>query len=313
MWKNYGVIFSDSDLKKIDANLVFAKSPQFVLIKDSPVFYFTSQCRDKQGKWVSLPYWVSFDSSFLNIEGFSKKPVVEKGSLGAFDEHGIFPFSPVKIGEDYFAYTTGWSRRQSVDIDMSIGLCKSEDGLNFLRVSSGPLMTSSLNEPFLVGDAFVRQYNNTFYMWYIFGDKWMVPAQGGNPERRYRITQAVSADGLHWSRDGRYIISIDNQRECQALPTVAFFNNRYHMAFCYRDVFDFRNGGKNAYKLGYAYSIDLLNWIRNDDFIYSISSRKTWDSSMQCYPNLFVLDGSMYCAYNGNEFGKSGFGLARLL
>ena len=93
MWENYGVIFSDSDLKKIDANLDFAKSPQFVLIKDSPVFYFTTQCRDKQGKWVSLPYWVSFDSSFLNIEGFSKKPVVEKGSLGAFDEHGIFPLN----------------------------------------------------------------------------------------------------------------------------------------------------------------------------------------------------------------------------
>ena len=74
---------------------------------------------------------------------------------------------------------------------------------------------------------------------------------------------------------------------------------------------NFRSGGDKSYKLGYASSYDLKQWDRDDSFIASISERTNWDESMQCYPNLFVFNGSLYCAYNGNEFGKLGFGLAK--
>jgi hypothetical protein len=33
---------------------------------------------------------------------------------------------------------------------------------------------------------------------------------------------------------------------------------------------------------------------------------------MQCYPNVFQSDGRFYMLYNGNEFGRFGFGLAVL-
>jgi hypothetical protein len=33
---------------------------------------------------------------------------------------------------------------------------------------------------------------------------------------------------------------------------------------------------------------------------------------MQCYPNAFECDGSVYLIYNGNDFGRDGFGIARL-
>ena len=311
MWENLGQIFSIEDLRNIDSELEFAKSPQFLLIDETPVFFFTSQKKDSTGKWISSPYWVSFNSSFSKVIGFSNKPIIEKGSLGAFDEHGIFPFSPVKIDKKYFAYTTGWSRRKSVDIEMSIGLTISNDGFNFRRVSTGPIMNSSLKEPFLVGDAFVKKFDDVFFMWYIFGDKWIPSKKNGDPQRRYKIAQAVSKDGLHWERDSEYIISAKDYNECQALPTVVLFKNKYHMAFCYRDMFNFRDGGNGSYKLGYAYSNDLGNWIRDDLFLSSISDRNSWDAFMQCYPNLFVYNNSLYCAYNGNYFGKNGFGLAK--
>jgi hypothetical protein len=37
-----------------------------------------------------------------------------------------------------------------------------------------------------------------------------------------------------------------------------------------------------------------------------------WDADMQCYPHAFECDGSVYLLYNGNEFGRYGFGLAKL-
>jgi hypothetical protein len=33
---------------------------------------------------------------------------------------------------------------------------------------------------------------------------------------------------------------------------------------------------------------------------------------MLCYPNLFECDGRTYLLYNGNEFGRHGFGIAIL-
>jgi hypothetical protein len=33
---------------------------------------------------------------------------------------------------------------------------------------------------------------------------------------------------------------------------------------------------------------------------------------MMCYPNLFSVDGRGFMLYNGNEFGRWGFGLAVL-
>jgi hypothetical protein len=33
---------------------------------------------------------------------------------------------------------------------------------------------------------------------------------------------------------------------------------------------------------------------------------------MMCYPNVFQLENQIYMLYNGNTFGKTGFGLAIL-
>ena len=310
-WENKGLIFTSKDLKSIDLNLEFAKSPQYLSVNDKPFFFFTSQKRDA-GKWISLPYWVEMSEDLLSIKGHSDRPVLNKGDLGAFDEHGIFPFSPTKIDDfNFTGYTTGWSRRKSVDIDMSIGLSVSHDGLSYKKFGKGPLLTHSLNEPMLVGDAFVRKFLGTFYMWYIYGNEWKKDKKTGTPERSYRISQATSIDGVDWKRDGSFVIAKKSINECQALPSVNFFNDRFHMVFCYRDTFNFRSDADSSYSIGYASSTDLLNWDRDDDMISSLISGDEWDSKMQCYPNIFNHNGSLYCVCNGNEFGKNGFGLAK--
>jgi len=33
---------------------------------------------------------------------------------------------------------------------------------------------------------------------------------------------------------------------------------------------------------------------------------------MMCYPHVFTCDGAAYMLYNGNRFGREGFGLAVL-
>ena len=187
-----------------------------------------------------------------------------------------------------------------------------DSGETFQRVGNGPVLSASLNEPYLVVDGFVKNYDGLFHMWYIYGTEWTQKDINDEPERTYKIGHATSNDGISWKKDLKQIIPDNIDYECQALPTVIKIKDRYHMYFAYRSTFDFRKNSSNAYKIGYAYSDDLLHWIRDDENAGISLSEKGWDSQMMSYPHLFECDEQIYMLYNGNEFGKYGFGIAKL-
>ena len=84
------------------------------------------------------------------------------------------------------------------------------------------------------------------------------------------------------------------------------------MFFCYREDHDFRENKNNSYRIGYAKSKNLQDWERDEDYAGLQRSNEGWDSQMICYPNVFKLDSKIHLLYNGNEFGRHGFGLATL-
>jgi hypothetical protein len=305
-WEKLGKIFDPTEHRLAEECSIFAKSPQALIFDDFVRIYFCSQKKTVNGKYLSCPQFVDFNKSFDQILQISKEPVVDLGRLGEFDEHGIFPINVLRHEDQVLAYTSGWSRRTSVSIDMSIGLAISKnDGLSFTKYGSGgPIMAATPNEPLLVGDPFVKYLNGSFHMWYIFGTNWNRPAPDAEAERFYKIAHAESVDGINWIRDGKAIIDNKLLNECQALPTVFFAGGRHHMYFCYRNA---------SYRLGYAYSDDLINWNRDDSKSGIDVTQGEWDSDMMCYPNTFECDGEIYLLYNGNEFGKYGFGLAKLV
>ncbi|MWC30895.1 hypothetical protein [Paenibacillus sp. MMS18-CY102] len=306
-WEKLGKIFDTAE-----HGLIFAQSPQTLVFDNFVRVYFSTRVQD-DGKYLSHIAFVDFDKSFTHIINRSTNMVIPLGELGCFDEHGIFPMNVVRRGEVIYGFISGWTRRRSVSVDTGIGLAVSTDkGETFERLGNGPILTSSLYEPNLVGDPFVLHMNDKFHMWYIYGTGWRVYEGNAQPDRTYKIGHAVSDDGVNWEKSNRQLIDDKFVDESQALPTVAYFNNKYHMFFCYRQSSDFRTNSTRAYRLGYAYSIDLINWVRNDDDSGIDISAGSWDSDMMCYPHLFSVDNQMYLLYNGNEFGKHGFGIARL-
>jgi hypothetical protein len=313
-WKKLGKIFDPADHQLPCGGAGFAQSPQTLVLDDRVRIYFSTRERDSTGKFLSHVSFVDFDHCLQRILGVASKPVIALGGLGCFDEHGIFPFNVVKAGDRVLAYTTGWNRRISVSADAAIGLAISRDGgLTFQRHGDGPVMAAALHEPFLVGDAYVVKYGDLYHMWYIFGVRWTQESENGAPDRVYKIAHATSVDGVDWKRDGRLIIpdKLDAD-ECQALPTVLRLDGKYHMYFCYRAAHGFREHSDKAYRIGYACSDDLVHWVRDDVRGGMEVSAAGWDSQMQCYPHLFECAGRVYLLYNGNEFGRHGFGVAEL-
>lgn len=313
-WKKLGRIFNPVEHKLINNCIEFAQSPQSLVLDDFVRIYFSTREKDNKGKYLSHISFIDMDKEFRQIINVSASPVIELGGLGCFDEHGIFPINVFKDKDKVLAYTTGWNRKVSVSADASIGLAISTDsGLTFKKVGSGPIITSSLNEPFLVGDAFVTVFDDIYHMWYIHGSKWISAPAENAPQRVYKIVHAISTDGINWDREGKHIIADKlDENECQALPTVIKHKDHYHMFFCFRHATDFRKNKNRGYRIGYAHSVDLKNWTRDDEQAGIGTSEGEWDSDMMCYPHVFCCNDKIYMLYNGNEFGRFGFGIAVL-
>jgi hypothetical protein len=274
--------------------------------------YFSTRSRDAAGQYLSQIAFVDVDRTLERVIGTAAETVIPLGGLGCFDEHGIFPINIVRHDGTVHAFTCGWSRRVAVPVETAIGRAVSHDaGLTFERVGPGPVMAPSLAEPFLVGDPFVMVRGGIWHMWYIYGTRWVESPSEPGPARVYKIAYATSADGVSWRRTGEAIIADAlGADECQALPTVFEHGGRWHMYFCYRQATDFRANRQRGYRLGYARSSDLWHWTRDDASAGIDVSPAGWDSDMLCYPHVFWCDERAYMLYNGNAFGRGGFGVA---
>lgn len=315
-WRKLGKIFDPTQHTLPAGCKEFAQSPQALVFDGFVRIFFSTRSRDlANGKFFSHVARVDFRKNLRDIIRVAPEPVIALGELGCFDEHGIFPLNVMRHGDLVYGYTCGWSRRVSVSVDTAIGLAISrDDGLSFDRIGPGPVMAAAPGEPCLVGDAFVKVIEGVFHMWYIFGTGWKVYSHGAPPDRTYKVGHAVSSDGIAWCREeGRQIIADRlGEAESQALPTVIKIDDHWHMFFCYRESFDFRKNSVRGYRIGHATSDDLQTWVRDDEHPCLEESTGEWDSDMMCYPNVFESDGRIYLLYNGNEFGRLGFGLAVL-
>jgi predicted GH43/DUF377 family glycosyl hydrolase len=312
-WKKLGKVFSPGDLQPANWMREFAQSPSTIVYDDRVRVYFTSRpAPDEDGQYRSLISYVDLDrGDLLKVTRVCDAPVLALGNRGTFDEYGTHPASAIRDGTGIRLYYAGWTRCETVPFNAAIGVAVSQDGGNtFRRLGEGPTLSYSLDEPFLIGSPRIRRFNGLWHLWYVAGKRWIRTA--AKPEPVYKIRSATSENGIDWVKQGRDLIQDRlGPDECQACPDVTLIGSTYHMFFCYREAHNYRTA-KGGYRIGYASSEDLVNWVRNDELVKIDLSASGWDSAMISYPHVFALDGATYMLYEGNEMGRAGFGLAML-
>lgn len=312
-WQKLGKLFTPQDVKGRPWLSEFAQAPATLLLDDVVRVYFS--CRppaDAHGQYVSYSAYVDLDRADLfSIRAVSEAPILPLGRLGMFDEFGIYPVSVIRHENTVRAYYAGWTRCESVPFNVAIGCAVSHDeGRNFTRMGQGPILGYTPEEPFVLSGPKIRRFGNQWVLFYIAGRKWKLVQ--GRSEPVYKIRMATSDDGIQWNRFNRDIIdSRIEEDEAQASPDVFFANGVYHMFFSYRRSEDYR-GHANGYRIGYASSHNLIDWVRDDSKAGIDVSPSGWDSEMISYPHVFDVDGTTYMAYLGNQVGREGFGLAKL-
>ncbi len=313
-WKKLGKVFDPREVKGKSWINEFAQAPAVLIFDKFIRVYFS--CRslpDENGQYVSYSAFVDLNrNNLFEILNIAKEPILELGQRGTFDEFGTYPVSVIRNGEDVVAYYGGWTRCESVPFNVAIGMAISKDnGETFKKPGNGPVLSYSIHEPFVLSGPKIRRYNDRWYLFYIAGSKWI--SNNGKPEPVYKIRMATSDDGINWVKSDKDLIENKiEENEAQASPDVFFHNNKYHMFFCYRYSLNFR-GKEKGYRIGYAFSDDLVNWVRDDSKAGMDVSEQGWDAEMISYPHVFELDNNIYMFYLGNQVGRYGFGLAQLI
>jgi len=258
--------------------------------------YYSSRDENNRSNIV----WVEVDlNEPFTVLQYSANPVLTPGDLGCFDDNGVTPSCVMRLSDDELAmYYIGWNPGSTVRMHLFGGLAISTDGgETFNRWSKAPIIERCPTDPFLNTAPWVVKTENEYRMYYVSGTGWR-----HKDLPRYNIKLACSDDGKVWRRDGHVCIDYKNDTEnALARPYVVYEDGVWKMWFAHKG---------DSYRLGYAESLNGVDWVREDELVGLDVSDNGFDTDMVEYAAIIKYEGRHFMFYNGNNYGYDGIGLA---
>ncbi len=235
----------------------------------------------------------------------SQEPVLDVGDFGTFDHHGVVPCAVVKKKDEIHLYYAGYLRGEKVRFQVFGGLAISKDGgETFSRHSPIPVLDRTPEEPLFRVIHSIFWEEGKWRTWYGAGKEFI---QGRNKTLPvYNIRYMESVDGLSFPSSGSLAVDNLEGEHRVGRPYVIRQNGSYIMFFG-------KGKEEEPYRLTYAVSKDGYTWTRQGDIKGLTLSDDGWDSEMMAYPAVVTTGTGTYLFYNGNNYGREGFGCAKLL
>lgn len=296
-WKKLGQIYF---FKTIDSFLqTHASNPLAILLRDDIYrVFFSGRSRENKS---SIGY---VDIDILKKETISicDKSIFNHGKKNSFFSHGISIGNIHEINSKKYIQFMAWQIKGEDHWRGNIGRLRLSDDYSTLKLDPNKVfMGIDEEDQISLSYSWVIKENNIYKMWYGSTIDW----KSKNGEMIHVIKYATSKNGEKWTKHGIAVPYELGVAQAFSRPTVIKDDKGYHMWFSYR------SGDGTKYRIGNAHSLDGKIWNRKKNSGIDVSDHG-WDSEMICYPFVFDHKGKRYMLYNGNEYGKMGFGLAIL-
>ncbi|PRN01354.1 hypothetical protein [Aliarcobacter cryaerophilus] len=298
-WKKLGLIFDPTD--RFDWMQTHATTPMPVHLEgDVYRVFFSTRNKLNQNQTAFVDIDINNPKEILNI---SKEPVFTLGKLGHFDCDGVYATCIIRVGDKLYLYYGGWNAGQRGLFYSHIGLAISEDnGLSFKRVSQAPILNRDDIDPLSLMAPFVIKEENIWKMWYASGIKYYY--ENNILRSFYTVKYAESDDGIKWRKSGITSLDLGDKDSNIARASIYKENGKY---VAWYPVVSKELG---SYRIGYGESKDGKVFERMDEKVTLTTSDSGWDSQAVTYPLVMNHNDKYYLFYNGNQFGKDGFGIA---
>ena len=300
-WRKLGLLYCPSGTNRHPKLLSHAANPLPVLI-DGDVYRIFFSGRDADNR--SSVGAVDVDVVKRKVILEHSQPFFENGLEGSFFADGVSIGNCYEVDGKRYMLFMGWQTQQGGHWRGDVGRLVVKLDLTLELDGDIPFMASDEVDPISLSYPWVLENKGGgFSMWYGSTTTW----DAGNGEMVHAINFASSADGHHWIREGLAVPYVLGIAQAFSRPTVTRdAQGEYDMWFSYR------GGTGEKYRIGHAVSKDGKAWKLALNKVGIDVSADGWDSEMIEYPFVFDHKGQRYMLYNGNGYGKTGFGLAIL-
>jgi hypothetical protein len=298
-WHKQGQLYAPAETPAHPKLATHAANPLAIHLADDVYRIFYS-ARDTQNR--SSVGAMDIDIVQRKIVQDISNPVFEHGPAGSFYADGVSIGCTYQVGEKNYMLFMGWQNPPGAQWRGDIGRLQITPELGLRLDSEQPLMGASAEDPISLSYPWVIALPKGGYrMWYGSTLTW----DAGNGEMLHTIKSAHSADGEEWGREAAGLPYALGQAQAFSRPTV----------LCHSDGsmdmwFSYRSGSGSSYRIGRACSADGLEWTLALEQSGIDVSDQGWDSEMIEYPFVLRHKNEIYMLYNGNGYGKTGFGLA---
>ncbi len=299
-WEKKGLIYSPPFDGSWRDNS--ALQPTAILIDDKIRIFLC--LRDQKG--IGRIGFIDVDANNPEkILKISKEPILDIGDDGNFDDNGVAPTAIIKKDNKIFLYYAGYQLPKKVRFIAFGGLAISYDnGDSFQRYSTTPVFERSKEASLFRVPHTVLYEKNRWKFWYGGGNNYI---QGTNKTLPvYNIRYLESDSPFSVPDFGVEVLDTQDDEHRVGRPNVVKIDNSYKMFFGY-------GSDSHPYRLGYAESNDGSNWLRKDSDLGLELSNSGWDSEMMAYPCVVKYKERIFMFYNGNDYGRYGFGYAELI
>ena len=299
-WKRLGRIVEANP--NLEWSQQYAAIPTVrILNEDVLRVYYYSMDEDFNGR---ISHVDVSSSNPTDIIFRSEKVLLDIGTPSSFDDGGVCPLQFLQHKNENWLYYLGVQRTTDVPYRYFAGVAKEQADGSFQRIQTNPVLLPTETEPDIRSAVSIFQDGEKMRMWYVGAFAWL--DVNGKEVPTYRIHHAVSTDGLNWEVDQQDCIQFQNEDEFGfGRPWVVKKENGFEMFYSVRTK-------SLGYRLGYATSEDGYSWVRQDSELNFSVGSEPWENESVCYPCVVDVNGKRFLFYNGNQNGKTGFGVAVL-
>jgi len=300
-WQKLGLLYCSSRYGRHPKLLSHAANPLPVQLEgDVYRVFFSGRDADNRSSVGA----VDIDIVKREVIFEHQQPFFQHGPEGSFYADGVSIGNCYTVRGIQYMLFMGWQSPKAGHWRGDIGRLIVQSDLTLKLDGDAPFMGTDNVDPISLSYPWVQENpQGGYHMWYGSTAAW----DAGNEEMLHVINYATSRDGHSWSREGLAVPYELGKAQAFSRPTVARDEHGgYEMWFSYR------GDCRKKYRIGHAISRDARKWALTLDEACIDVSTDGWDSEMIEYPFVFDHKGQRYMLYNGNDYGRTGFGLAVL-
>lgn len=249
---------------------------------------------------------IDFNLADLEVLTVYDKPFITYGEKETFFSEGISLGNFFKFKNKKFLSFMGWKTYDDKSWRGEIGILTLKNDFSVDKIYDEPIIKIDKKfDPISMSYPWMMEVSHEhLFAWYgstIGYDK-------KNHEMIHKIHGAYSENVMTWKKLGKVTIDSHKLYQMYSRPCVVMDETgKYELWF------SAKSGPTNSYRIEYAKSSDAKNWKLSNTPIDLTVSEKGWDSEMIEYPYVFWHKEKKYLLYNGNDYGKTGFGIAEII